>query len=254
MRKSSFISSTLGFLLLFAKLQAANVGYEGLFNNSFQLNGFNYANQLVADSTDQSAKDLEYHGNGITQQSYYSFTTTGMPTYPILGSSTMFGLSIYVPVSANPQPSVLPAASPNLQQLQGFSTRSFADTQNVMLVNQILDNSTPTSGVNWTSQSSNPYANMFGSMFGSASGFSVLGGNVFNVPVQQPQAQTLLQRDGNGQTFVNTFAAQAVMTTGGFVNISATDVPEPATAAMLTLGLVALAALFTLRKRVIPSA
>jgi hypothetical protein len=282
MRRSSVLSTALGFLIFFARLQASDIANQGLFgvfnassfNNSEEL--FNYSEQLFKDTSTQSARNLEYQGDGINQRSYYSFTTTGVPTYPILGSSTTLGLTIYTPFYSNPEPTgVQQPSTQSAQQLQGpaqqasiynqqasiynthyefFNTQY--DTQSAMLVNQMLDNSSSTSGIDWTSQSANPNSNFFGAMYGYDSGFTAFGyGPVPNVFNSAPPANTLLQRDMNGQTFVNTFSVQPVVASAGFVTpLAQTDVPEPATAAMLALGLGIVVSFRVRRKRVITSA
>jgi hypothetical protein len=274
MRRSSVVSTALGLLIFFARLQASDIENEGLFG-VFKTSSFNsYSEELFNETYIQSARNLEYQGDGINQRSYYSFTTTGVPTYPILGSSTTIGLAIYAPFYSNPLPTGVAPSTESEQQLQGppaqavtYSTQQGPpaqtlfystqyDSQSAMLVNQMLDNSSSTSGINWTSQSANPNANLFGSMYSSGSGFTAFGsGPVEDVFYSTVSTNTLLMHGMYGQTFVNTFSVQPVVPSGGFVTILAeTDVPEPATAAMLALGLGVLVASRVRRKRVITPA
>jgi hypothetical protein len=63
-----------------------------------------------------------------------------------------------------------------------------------------------------------------------------------------------LQHDVSGQTFVNTFSADPVIANGGFLTINQIDNPEPATAALLAIGVGLLVGLHIRRKRVAHSA
>lgn len=267
MRRFSALGNTILFLIFIATLQASDV--TPTLYGVFQINSINYTDQLFDYSTNQTTRNLEYSGDGINQRSYYSFTTTGTPTYPILGSSTVIGLTVAAPVYSNPQPNTYQSsyqtstqnyttnyqaptqtATQSYPQTQNFY-QGYGDTQTAMLVNQILDNSSSSSVVNWASQSWNPTANPYGSMYGGS--FGITGSQPempqYGFAAALESTPTLLQHDVNGQTFVNTFSAETI-TPNGAVNFAQVDIPEPSTALLMALGLASLALPRFRRKRV----
>ncbi|HUS05775.1 MAG TPA: PEP-CTERM sorting domain-containing protein [Bryobacteraceae bacterium] len=257
MSKSTIAGTVISFLTLLPSLQASTILSQTIAE--FQPTTFNYVTGTYQSTSDTTQQTVTAKTTTVQQPAATTFTSTGVPTYPIFGLATVINYVAPATQTYNAPSTTYSASTVTAQSQvvsQSYASGAFqqspaVNTQSGMLVNQILDNYAG-GHVQWVSQSDNPFAVSYG--LSSSSGFAGTA-NVSNTPTAYSgqgliQQSTFMQRTSLGQTFTNVFIADAVYA-GGFVGetVSPFASPEPATLALLGSGLGVL--LYFRRKRTI---